>query len=117
MLPHSTTGCNTAERVATQSTRAQRPQAISVVNVPLVLLCVVRVHVVCCWLLAVCHVAPQVVSVVNVSVLLAAEQHNHPHDAIFLPNGDMLVATWYPHCPLVSPYTARAASATIDFRL
>lgn len=38
----------------------------------------------------------QVISVVNVSVLLAADQHNHPHDAIFLPNGDMVVATWAP---------------------
>jgi len=38
----------------------------------------------------------QVISVVNVSVLLAAEQHKHPHDAIFLPNGDMVVATWAP---------------------
>ena len=37
-----------------------------------------------------------VVSVVNVSVLLEAEQHKHPHDAIFLPNGDMVVATWAP---------------------
>jgi len=37
-----------------------------------------------------------VISVVNVSVLLAAEQHKHPHDAIFLPNGDMVVATWAP---------------------
>lgn len=35
-----------------------------------------------------------VLSVVNVSVLLAAEQHKHPHDAIFLANGDMVVATW-----------------------
>jgi hypothetical protein len=38
----------------------------------------------------------EVVSVVNVSVLLAADQHKHPHDAIFLPNGDMVVATWAP---------------------
>jgi len=37
-----------------------------------------------------------VISVVNVSVLLAAEQHKHPHDAIFLANGDMIVATWAP---------------------
>jgi len=37
-----------------------------------------------------------VVSVVNVSVLLAADMHKHPHDAIFLPNGDMVVATWAP---------------------
>eukprot|EP00040_Diaphanoeca_grandis_P025485 m.141220 g.141220 ORF g.141220 m.141220 type:complete len:439 (+) comp30169_c0_seq1:88-1404(+) len=37
-----------------------------------------------------------VLSVVNVSVLLAAEQHKHPHDAIFLANGDMVVATWAP---------------------
>jgi len=38
----------------------------------------------------------QVISVVNVSGLLAAEQHKHPHDAMFLPNGDMVVATWAP---------------------
>ena len=38
----------------------------------------------------------KVISVVNVSVLLAKEQHKHPHDAIFLPNGDMVVATWAP---------------------
>ena len=37
-----------------------------------------------------------VVSVVNVSVLLAAEKHLHPHDAILLPNGDLVVATWNP---------------------
>jgi len=37
-----------------------------------------------------------VISVVNVSVLLAAEQFKHPHDAMFLPNGDMVVATWAP---------------------
>jgi hypothetical protein len=37
-----------------------------------------------------------VISVVNVSVLLAAEQHKHPHDAILLPNGDIVVATWAP---------------------
>jgi hypothetical protein len=37
-----------------------------------------------------------VVSVVNVSVLLAVEQHKHPHDAIFLANGDMVVGTWAP---------------------
>ena len=38
----------------------------------------------------------QVLSVVNVSVLLADLQHLHPHDAILLPNGDMVVATWAP---------------------
>ena len=37
-----------------------------------------------------------VISVVNVSGLLAADHHDHPHDAIFLPNGDMVVATWNP---------------------
>ena len=37
-----------------------------------------------------------VVSIVNVSVLLEADQHKHPHDAILLPNGDMVVATWAP---------------------
>jgi len=40
--------------------------------------------------------AHKVISVVNVSDLLAAEQHKHPHDAIFLANGDMVVATWAP---------------------
>jgi hypothetical protein len=38
----------------------------------------------------------ETLSVVNVSVLLAAEQHKHPHDAIFLANGDIVVATWAP---------------------
>lgn len=38
----------------------------------------------------------KVISIVHVSVLLAAEQHKHPHDAMFLPNGDMVVATWAP---------------------
>jgi len=42
------------------------------------------------------NAANEVISVVNVSVLLAAEQHKHPHDAEFLPNGDMVVATWAP---------------------
>lgn len=37
-----------------------------------------------------------VISVVQVSVLLASLEHKHPHDAIFLPNGDMVVATWAP---------------------
>jgi len=37
-----------------------------------------------------------VVSVVNVSELLAAEEHKHPHDAVILPNGDLVVATWNP---------------------
>ena len=32
----------------------------------------------------------RVLSVVNVSVLLAAEQHKHPHDALFLANGDIV---------------------------
>lgn len=45
---------------------------------------------------AVMNNANEVVSVVNVSVLLAEQQHKHPHDAIFLPNGDMVVATWAP---------------------
>eukprot|EP00929_Paragymnodinium_shiwhaense_P092605 TRINITY_DN52561_c0_g1_i1.p1 TRINITY_DN52561_c0_g1~~TRINITY_DN52561_c0_g1_i1.p1 ORF type:complete len:339 (-),score=35.74 TRINITY_DN52561_c0_g1_i1:29-1045(-) len=37
-----------------------------------------------------------VVSVVHVAYLLAAAGHKHPHDAILLPNGDMVVATWNP---------------------
>ena len=38
----------------------------------------------------------KVVSVVNVSVLLKKWKHDHPHDAILLPSGDMIVATWDP---------------------
>ena len=38
----------------------------------------------------------QALSVVNVGVLLAKEQHKHPHDALFLANGDLVVATWAP---------------------
>merc|ERR1712166_1667300 len=45
---------------------------------------------------AVMDASNTVISVVNVSVLLAEQQHKHPHDAIFLPNGDMVVATWAP---------------------
>jgi len=45
---------------------------------------------------AVLDAANKVISVVNVSVLLAFDHHDHPHDAIFLPNGDMVVATWNP---------------------
>ena len=37
-----------------------------------------------------------IISIVNVSVLLEADQHKHPHDAELLPNGDMVVATWAP---------------------
>jgi hypothetical protein len=37
-----------------------------------------------------------VVSVVNVSSLLAKWEHKHPHDAVILPNGDIVVATWAP---------------------
>lgn len=37
-----------------------------------------------------------VISVIDVSVLLAKEQHKHPHDAMLLPNGDLVVATWAP---------------------
>ena len=38
----------------------------------------------------------EVISVVNVSVLLKEWHHDHPHDAGFLANGDMIVATWKP---------------------
>ena len=36
------------------------------------------------------------VSLVNVSGLLGAEGHEHPHDALMLPNGDLVVGTWSP---------------------
>jgi hypothetical protein len=38
----------------------------------------------------------EVVSVVNVSVLLKEFEHNHPHDSIILPSGDLVVGTWAP---------------------
>jgi len=38
----------------------------------------------------------KVISVVNVSELLKTEGTKHPHDAIFLPNGDMVVGAWAP---------------------
>jgi hypothetical protein len=41
----------------------------------------------------------QVVSVLEIAKLLGGapgEGHNHPHDAIFLPNGDVVVGTWNP---------------------
>lgn len=45
---------------------------------------------------AVLDIAHNVVSVINVSALLDVQQHKHPHDAIFLSNGDIVVATWAP---------------------
>merc|ERR1712113_177178 len=38
----------------------------------------------------------KVISVVNVSQLLREEGTKHPHDAMFLPNGDMVIAAWAP---------------------
>jgi len=38
----------------------------------------------------------QLVSLVNVSGLLGSQGHLHPHDAIMLPSGDLVVATWAP---------------------
>lgn len=46
---------------------------------------------------AVLDKANEVISVVKVSELLAtSEGTHHPHDAVFLPNGDMVVAAWAP---------------------
>lgn len=45
---------------------------------------------------AVVNSTNHVVSVVNVSALLAKQEHKHPHDALILPNGDLVVATWNP---------------------
>lgn len=36
------------------------------------------------------------VATINVKELLGDKGFNHPHDAIFLPNGDIVVATWNP---------------------
>jgi len=33
---------------------------------------------------------------INVNALLGDKGFNHPHDAIFLTNGDFVVATWNP---------------------
>ena len=38
----------------------------------------------------------RVVGVVDVAGVLEEEQHLHPHDAVFLENGDMVVVTWSP---------------------
>ena len=36
------------------------------------------------------------VSLIDVGGLLGAQGHKHPHDAVMLPNGDLIVATWAP---------------------
>lgn len=38
----------------------------------------------------------RVVSVVEIAKLLGDQGHQHPHDAIFLANGDIVVCCWYP---------------------
>ena len=38
----------------------------------------------------------EVLSVIAVSELLGDQGSVHPHDALFLPNGDIAVATWKP---------------------
>jgi len=38
----------------------------------------------------------QAVSVIEVGKLLGAQGFVHPHDAIWLPNGDIVVCTWNP---------------------
>ena len=38
----------------------------------------------------------ETLAILNVSGLLGAEGHLHPHDAQILPNGDVVVATWAP---------------------
>jgi hypothetical protein len=38
----------------------------------------------------------QVISVIEVGKLLGAQGFRHPHDAIWLPNGDIAVCTWNP---------------------
>ncbi len=36
----------------------------------------------------------QVVSVLEIAELLGDQGHMHPHDAIFLENGDIVVCCW-----------------------
>ena len=36
----------------------------------------------------------QVVSILEIAKLLGDQGHMHPHDAIFLPNGDIVVCCW-----------------------
>ena len=38
----------------------------------------------------------ELVSVIDVNGLLGDKGMKHPHDAIFMPNGDIVVATWNP---------------------
>jgi len=35
-------------------------------------------------------------SSIDVAGLLGDQGHKHPHDAMFMPNGDIVVATWNP---------------------
>ena len=35
-------------------------------------------------------------AILNVSGLLGSRGHLHPHDAVILPSGDVVVATWNP---------------------
>lgn len=37
----------------------------------------------------------RVVSVLEIAKLLGDKGHMHPHDAIFLPNGDIVVCCWW----------------------
>jgi len=37
-----------------------------------------------------------VLSSVDIAGLLGAQGHKHPHDAMLMPNGDLIVATWNP---------------------
>jgi len=61
--------------------------------------------------------AHNVISVVNVAELLASEEHKHPHDAIFLANGDMVVATWAPgrisYWKLLPPLTPPSSNTKV----
>ena len=38
----------------------------------------------------------ELVSVIPVAGILGEKGHRHPHDAILLPNGDLVVGTWNP---------------------
>lgn len=45
---------------------------------------------------AILNQSNHLVSTVDVGRLLKRQRHTHPHDAMLLPSGDLVVATWNP---------------------
>jgi len=63
---------------------------------------------------AVLDASNTVVSVIEVAKLLGDKGHQHPHDAIFMPNGDVVVCCWYPGTISYWRRLARSEIAAIE---